>query len=77
EDVDKARIAEIMGNKFAELIGDLPPGEAIVKGTALKCRFPIWVKVLPELYPASSLSTPMSRFTHMETAGRETPPLDD
>lgn len=71
EDVDKARMAEIMGAKFAELIGDLPPGEAIVKGTALRCRFPIWVKVLPEVYPASSLSTPMSRFIHMEAAGRE------
>jgi hypothetical protein len=71
EDVDKARIAEIMGNEFAELIGDLPPGEAIVKGSALKCRFPIWVKILPELYPASSASTPMSRFVHMELASHE------
>jgi DNA helicase HerA-like ATPase len=70
EDVDKARIAEIVGNEFAELIGDLPPGEAIVKGTSLKCRFPIWVKVLPEVYPASSLSTPMSRFIHMDLADR-------
>jgi hypothetical protein len=71
EDVDKARVAEIMGGEFAELIGDLPPGEAIVKGTALKCRFPIWVKVLPELYPASSASTPISRFMHMELANQE------
>lgn len=70
EDVDKARIAEIVGNEFAELIGDLPPGEAIVKGTSLKCRFPIWVKVLPEVYPASSLSTPMSRFIHMDLVDR-------
>ena len=70
EDVDKARVAEIMGTEFADLIGDLPPGEAIVKGTALKCRFPIWVKVLPELYPASSASTPMSRFVHMELASQ-------
>ena len=77
EDVDKARIAEIMGNEFAELIGDLPPGEAIVKGTALRCRFPIWVKVLAEVYPASSLSTPMSRFSYMESAGREQVPADD
>jgi hypothetical protein len=66
EDLDKQRLAEIMGHEFSELIGDLPPGEAIVKGTALKCRFPIWVKVLPEVYPASSMSTPMSRFVHME-----------
>jgi len=71
EDVDKMRIAEIMGNEFADLIGDLPPGEAIVKGTALKCRFPIWVKVLPELYPASSASTPMSRFIRMELASQQ------
>ena len=77
EDVDKARMAEIMGVEFAELIGDLPPGEAIVKGTALRCRFPIWVKVLAEVYPASSLSTPMSRFIHMEAAGREQVPADD
>jgi len=71
EDVDKARVAEIMGNEFADLIGDLPPGEAIVKGTSLKCRFPIWVKVLPELYPSSSASTPMSRFVHMELASQD------
>ena len=71
EDVDKNRVAEIMGNEFAELIGNLPPGEAIVKGTSLKCRFPIWVKILPELYPASSSSTAMSRFVHMELASRE------
>jgi hypothetical protein len=77
EDVDKARIAEILGAEFALLIGDLPPGEAIVKGTALRCRFPLWVKVLPEVYPASSLSTPMSRFIHMEAAGREIVPADD
>jgi hypothetical protein len=70
EDVDKNRVAEIMGNEFSELIGNLPPGEAIVKGTSLKCRFPIWVKILPELYPASSSSTAMSRFVHMELASR-------
>ena len=70
EDIDKQRLAEILGLEFTNLIGDLPPGEAIIKGTALKCRFPIWVKVLPELYPASSLSTPISRFLHMEMAVR-------
>jgi hypothetical protein len=48
-----------------------------VKGTALRCRFPIWVKVLAEVYPASSLSTPMSRFIHMEAADREQVPADD
>ncbi|MBM3292565.1 ATP-binding protein [Candidatus Bathyarchaeota archaeon] len=67
EDLDKQRLAEIMGQEFIDLIGDLPPGEAVVKGTALKCKFPIWVKVLPEVYPASSLSTPMSRFIHMNS----------
>lgn len=71
EDLDKQRLAEIMGEEFASLIGDLPQGEAIVKGTALKCRFPIWVKVLPEVYPASSITTPMSRFIHMELASKE------
>ncbi len=71
EDLDKQRLAEIVGHEFASLIGDLPQGEAVVKGTALKCRFPIWVKVLPEVYPASSVTTPMSRFIHMEMANRE------
>lgn len=71
EDVDKQRVAEIIGKEFADLIGNLPPGEAIIKGTALKCRIPIWVKVLPEVYPASSASTPMSRFIHMELANQE------
>jgi len=70
EDLDKQRIGEIVGDKFAQLIGDLPQGEAIVKGTALKCRFPIWVKVLPEVYPASTITTPMSRFIHMELASK-------
>ncbi len=70
EDLDKQRIGEIVGDKFAQLIGDLPQGEAIVKGTALKCRFPIWVKVLPEVYPASAIATPMSRFIHMERASQ-------
>ena len=74
EDLDRQRLAEIVGEEFSGLIGDLPPGEAIVKGTALKCRFPLWVKVLPEVPPASAIETPMSRFTHMEMAGRgETP----
>ena len=66
EDLDRQRLGEIMGEEFARIIGDLPQGEAIVKGTAIKCRFPIWVKVLPELYPMSSVATPMSRFVHMD-----------
>jgi hypothetical protein len=75
EDLDRQRLAEIVGDEFSRLIGDLPQGEAIVKGTALKCRFPIWVKVLPEVYPASSITTPMSRFVHMELASQgEAPP---
>ena len=36
----------------------------------MKCRFPIWVKVLPEVYPASTITTPMSRFIHMELASK-------
>ncbi|KON30677.1 hypothetical protein AC482_03210, partial [miscellaneous Crenarchaeota group-15 archaeon DG-45] len=68
EDLDKQRLGEIVGEEFVRLIGDLPQGEAIVKGTALKCRFPIWVKVLPEAYPASSAVTPMNRFLSMELA---------
>ena len=74
EDLDKQRLAEIIGQEFTDLIGELPPGEAIIKGSALKCRFPIWVKVLPELYPASSLSTHMSRFLHMEMALKDNVP---
>jgi hypothetical protein len=71
EDLDKQRLAEIVGEEFSQLIGDLPQGEAVVKGTALKCRFPIWAKVIPEVYPASSITTPMSRFIHMELASQE------
>ncbi|MBL7079032.1 ATP-binding protein [Candidatus Bathyarchaeota archaeon] len=82
EDLDRQRLAEIVGDEFSRLIGDLPQGEAIVKGTALKCRFPIWVKVLPEVYPASATTTPMSRFVHMELASQGEAPqpqiaLDD
>ena len=65
EDLDKKRLGEIVGDGFVGLIGGLPPGEAIVKGTALKCRFPLWVKVVPELYPSSSATSPMKRFTQM------------
>ena len=74
EDLDRQRLAEIVGDEFSRLIGDLPQGEAIVKGTALKCRFPIWVKVLPEVYPASATTTPMSRFTFMELASQGVAP---
>jgi len=68
EDLDKQRLGEIVGGEFVNLIGELPPGEAIVKGTALRCRFPLWVKVLPELYPASASTTPLKRFTEMAQA---------
>ena len=71
EDLDKQRLAEIVGEEFASLIGDLPQGEAIVKGTSLKCRFPIWVKVIPEVFPASTMTTPMSRFIHMELNSKQ------
>ena len=70
EDLDKQRLGEIVGEEFIKLIGNLPQGEAIVKGTALRCRFPIWVKVLPEVYPASADATPMSRFLSMELASQ-------
>jgi hypothetical protein len=70
EDLDKQRLSEILGAEFTRLIGDLPQGEAIVKGTSLKCKFPIWVKVIPEIYPASSITTPMSRFIYMEQTQR-------
>ena len=63
-------VREIVGEEFIKLIGNLPQGEAIVKGTALRCRFPIWVKVLPEVYPASADATPMSRFLSMELASQ-------
>jgi len=65
EDIDKRRLQEVVGDEFVELLGSLPQGEAIVKGTALKCKFPIWVKVLPELRPASARSPPMVRFQTM------------
>ncbi len=34
EDVDRARVAEDLGESFASLLGGLPPGEAIVKSAA-------------------------------------------
>ncbi|MEM2892673.1 MAG: ATP-binding protein [Candidatus Bathyarchaeia archaeon] len=71
EDLDKQRLAEIVGGEFVNLLGDLPRGEAIVKGTALKCRFPVWVRVLPEVFPSSSTSSPISRFKNMETQTQE------
>ena len=70
EDLDKQRLGEIVGREFVELIGGLPQGEAVVKGTALRCSFPLWVKVLPEVYPASAETTPLSRFLSMEQAPR-------
>jgi len=65
EDIDKKRLQEIVGDQFVELLGSLPQGEAIVKGTALKCKFPLWVKVEPEIRPASAKSPPMIRFQAM------------
>jgi len=67
EDIDKKRLEEVVGENFIELLGSLPQGEAIVKGTAIKCKFPIWVKVEPELRPASAKSPPMLRFQMMAT----------
>ena len=65
EDIDKKRLQEVVGEHFVDLLGSLPQGEAIVKGTALKCKFPVWVKVTPELKPASAAAPPMSRFETM------------
>ena len=65
EDIDKRRLQEVVGEHFVELLGSLPQGEAIMKGTALRCKFPIWVKVEPELRPASARSPPMLRFQAM------------
>jgi len=65
EDLDKRRLSEVVGDEFTRLLGNLPQGEAIVKGTALKCRFPIWVRVIPEVYPSSSKSNPLARFEAM------------
>jgi len=65
EDIDKKRLQEVVGEHFVDLLGSLPQGEAIVKGTALKCKFPVWVKVTPELRPASAAAPPMSRFETM------------
>jgi DNA helicase HerA-like ATPase len=65
EDIDKKRLQEVVGEHFVELLGSLPQGEAIMKGTALKCKFPIWVKVEPELKPASAKAPPMLRFQAM------------
>lgn len=66
EDIDKRRLQEVVGDQFIELLGSLPQGEAIVKGTALKCKFPILVKVEPELRPTSAAIPPMARFRVME-----------
>ncbi len=65
EDIDKRRLQEVVGEHFVELLGSLPQGEAIMKGTALKCKFPIWVKVEPELRPASAKVPPKARFQAM------------
>lgn len=67
EDVDKQRLGEIVGLELVDLLGGLSQGEAIVKGSALRCRFPIWVKITPEVFPTSAISTPISRFSAMES----------
>lgn len=74
EDLDKQRLGEIVGQEFVSLLGGLPPGEAIVKGTSLKCRFPLWVKVTPEIYPASAQTTPIKRFREMASPPRTEEP---
>ncbi len=74
EDVDKKRLQEVVGEHFVDLLGSLPQGEAILKGTALKCKFPVWVKVKPELKPASAATPPMSRFETMALTEKELAP---
>ncbi|UCE43681.1 MAG: ATP-binding protein [Candidatus Bathyarchaeota archaeon] len=71
EDIDKKRLQEVVGEHFVELLGSLPQGEAIMKGTALKCKFPIWVKVKPEMRPASAKSPPILRFQAMAAKEKE------
>lgn len=66
EDVDKQRLSDIVGQEFVDLLGGLPQGEAIVKGSALRCRFPIWIRIKPEVFPTSAVSTPIKRFEAME-----------
>lgn len=67
EDVDKQRLGEIVGQEFIDLLGGLSQGEAIVRGSALRCRFPVWVKVIPVMFPTSADSTPRKRFLAMES----------
>jgi len=74
EDVDKKRLQEIVGEHFVDLLGSLPQGEAIVKGTALKCKFPVWAKVTPELRPASAAAPPISRFEKMALIEKQLTP---
>ncbi len=74
EDVDKKRLQEMVGEHFVDLLGSLPQGEAIVKGTALKCKFPVWAKVTPELRPASAASPPISRFEKMALIEKQLKP---
>ncbi len=73
EDIDKKRLQEVLGDHFVELLGSLPQGEAIVKGTSLKCKFPIWVKVKPRLKPASTKAPPMLRFQTMAMKEKQLP----
>jgi len=74
EDIDKKRLQEVVGEHFIDLLGSLPQGEAIVKGTALRCKFPFWVKVKPELTPASAAAPPMSRFQNMALIEKQLTP---
>ena len=72
EDVDKQRLSEIVGQEFVDLLGGLSQGEAIVKGNALRCRFPIWVRIVPDIFPTSAITIPIDRFKAMVAMeGRE------
>ncbi len=64
EDVDLARIEEIMG-PIARRVRILPRGWAIVKGLAAKIREPLIIKIEAELYPESTGKTAYERFLNL------------
>ncbi len=61
EDVDLARIMEIMG-PIAKRVRVLPRGWAIAKGLAAKIREPIIIRIEAEAYPKSTGKTAYERF---------------
>ncbi len=61
EDVDLARIEEIMG-PIARKVRVLPRGWAIVKGLAAKIKEPLIVRITAKVYPKSTGKTAYERF---------------